>query len=60
MKELKKKKKKKKRDGKSCINSKETSKTDDNMIWKVSAVIDAIHFHVNKLAPENDISDRSS
>ena len=41
-------------DDKNSINSKETSKTNNNITSKNVPVIDSIDFHVNNLATEND------
>ena len=39
---------------KNSINSKETSKTNDNMVSKSFPVTGSVDFRVNKVAPEND------
>ena len=44
-------------DDKTSINSKEISKTNNNMASEGFRIIDSIDFHVNKLAPENDTSE---
>ena len=40
-------------DKKNSINSKQTSKANNNMASKTFPVIDSIDFHINKLVPEN-------
>ena len=44
-------------DEKNAINSKQTSKTNNNMASKKSPVIDSIDFHFNKLSPEKETSE---